>query len=294
MWDALSERLFGPKPIVRLALVRLLAPLALVGFLFRRAIHATDWLSTSGFRVPSELVDWRQPLPLPALPEWAAWLVAMALVISGLMLAAGAFTRWSGLAFAALAAYVGLADRLSAFTLTKVAPMIGLALALTPSGARLSVDEWRARRRGQKKLPTKVSGGCVSFFQVFLGVFYFTSALEKMHGSWLGNWYVLWTHLHDSYQTHISYWIAELTPSWVWPPLQLTVLIYEAGAALLYSIKWTRTPMLIYGLAMHLMIGLLFGPVIFFSWFMMSLLVGVFAPMTWLERVPALRRANQP
>jgi uncharacterized membrane protein YphA (DoxX/SURF4 family) len=292
MWDALVRALFGPKPITRLVIVRVCAPLAILGFMSHRIIHADDWLSSAGFRVPTEIVDWRQPLPIPGLPVWAAWTVAIAFLVSGLMLAAGAFTRWSAAAFTALAIYVALADRLSAFTVSKLAPMIGLSLALAPSGVRGSIDAWRARRRAAKPppLPTKVSGGCVGFYQVLLPVFYCSSGIAKVHGAWTDNGYVLWTHLHDSYQTHVSYWLAQATPVWMWPVLQITVLVYELGAPLWFALPWTRTPAMIYGLGMHLMIGLMFGPVIWFSVLMMTLLVASYAPMRWLERVPPLRR----
>jgi hypothetical protein len=287
MWDALVAAGFGPKPIARLVIVRVLAPLAILGFMSHRIIHADDWLSDAGFRVPLEIVDYRQPLAIPGLPVWAAWTVALAFLISGLMTAAGAFTRWSASVFTALAIYVALADRLSAFTVSKLAPMIGLVLALTPSGVVGSIDAWRAK---QTKLPTRVSGGGVSFFQVFLPVFYCSSGIAKAHGAWFDNGYVLWSHVHDSYQTHFSYWLAGVTPTWMWPVLQISVLVFELGSPLWFALRWTRTPAMVYGLGMHLMIGLMFGPVIWFSILMMSLLIASYAPMRWLERVPWLRR----
>jgi Vitamin K-dependent gamma-carboxylase len=293
MWDALINAIFGPKPIARLVIVRVLAPIAILGFMSHRIIHADDWLSDAGFRVPTEIWDWRQPLPIPGIPVWAAWTIAIAFLLSGLATAAGAFTRWSASVFTAIAIYVALADRLAAFTVSKLAPMIGLLLALTPSGVVGSIDAWRKRKTSKAPLPTKVSGGCVSFFQIFLPVFYVSSGIAKAKGAWWGdNWYVLWSHVHDSYQTHFSYWLAGVMPTWMWPILQVTVLIYELGSPIWFGLRWTRTPAMIYGLGMHLMIGLMFGPVIWFSVLMMALLVASYAPMRWLERVPWIRAIN--
>jgi len=287
MFDALIAAVFRPKPIARLVIVRVLAPIAILGFMMHRIVHADDWISDAGFRVPTEISDWRQPLPIPGLPVWAAWTVALAFLAAGLATAAGAFTRWSAGLFAALAIYVALADRLAAFTVSKLAPMIALALCLTPSGVRASVDAWRARA---PKPPTRVSGGGVSFFQILLPVFYVSSGIAKAKGDWFDNPYVLWSHVHDSYQTHFSYWLAGAMPTWMWPILQVTVLVFELGSPLWFALPWTRTPAMIYGLGMHLMIGLMFGPVIWFSVLMMTLLVASYAPIAWLERVPWLRR----
>jgi hypothetical protein len=128
-----------------------------------------------------------------------------------------------------------------------------------------------------------------------LPVFYLSSGIAKASGDWLTNPYVLWTHVHDSYQTHFSYWLAGALPSWMWPVLQVSVLVFELGAPIWFAIPWTRTGAMIFGLGMHLMIGLMFGPVIWFSLLMMSLLVASYAPIAWLERVPVLRlRAAAP
>jgi hypothetical protein len=287
MWNALVNALFAPKPIARLVIVRIFAPLAVMGFMSHRIIHADDWLSDAGFRVPTEIWDWRQPLPIPGVPVWCAWTIAIVFLLSALATSAGFRTRWSASTFAAIAIYVALADRLAAFTVSK--------LALTPSGVTGSVDAWLRRKKDALvKLPTKVSGGCVTFFQVFLPVFYVSSGIAKAKGAWWGdNWYVLWSHVHDSYQTHFSYWLAGVMPTWAWPILQVTVLVYELGSPIWFALKWTRTPALIYGLGMHAMIGLMFGPVIWFSVLMMTLLVASYTPMKWLDRVPWIARLGQ-
>jgi uncharacterized membrane protein YphA (DoxX/SURF4 family) len=271
-----------PQPIERLALMRLVVPVAVLGFLAARLVHADHWLSPVGFHAPNlGGNDWRQPLYLPAIPVAAAWLVAVAIAVSGLCLAVGLFTRPAAGVFAVLVAYVALADRLEAFTVTKLAPVLSLALCLSPCGLRYSVDAWR--RRAGPTPPSEVPGGLVTFAQIFLPVMYSGSGLAKVRGDWLGG-DVLWSHLHDSYQTGFAWFLVHSVPGGAWQALQYLTLVFEVGAPLWFALPWTRTPALIVGLGMHAMIGLMFGPVIWFALLMGGLLVAAYAPARWLRR----------
>ena len=280
--DRVEEFVFAPQPIARLVVLRIAAPLAILGFMSSRILHADDWLSVAGFRAPDS-DDWRMPLSLPGLPVWAAWSVAVALAVSGLATAAGAFTRWAAGAFAVLLVYVALADRFEAFTVSKLAPVVATGLCLSPSGARASVDAWWRRRRDPAAaLPDRVSGGSVLFFQALLPVFYFSSGVCKARGDWLHDHFVLWTHLHDSYQTAISWFAANNLPTALWTMIQKAVLLFECCAPVWFGLPWTRPYALVFGVGMHLMIGLMFGPVIWFSLLMMTLLVAGYSPARWL------------
>ncbi|HEY2748452.1 MAG TPA: HTTM domain-containing protein [Polyangia bacterium] len=269
----IARWLTAPQPIWRLALLRVLVPLVVLGFLSSRLVHADYWLSPRGFQVPDlRGGDWRQPLYLPPIPPWAAWCVAAATVISGLMLAAGFLTRVAGSVFAALLVYLALADRLEAFTVSKLAPALVLALVYGPSGARWGVDAWR-----KKSAVTVDTSGTLRFFQVFLVVMYSGSGIAKMRGDWLDK-PVLWSHVHDDYQTAVSYFLVRSLPGGAWSILQWMTLAFEVGAPLWFALRWTRRPALVAGLGMHAMIGLMFGPVIWFALLMSSLLVACYAP----------------
>jgi hypothetical protein len=67
--------------------------------------------------------------------------------------------------------------------------------------------------------------------------------------------------------------------------MQASVLAFEALAPLWFGLRWTRPVALLFGLGMHLMIGVMFGPVVWFALLMMTLLVGCFLPDRWLARV---------
>lgn len=274
----------GPQPIERLELLRILAPLCIVGFMSARALHADHWLGVAGFHVPPLGGDFRQPLYLEPLPNWAAWSVAWTLIVSGLTLSLGLLTRLSGGLFALTMAYVALADRLSAFTVSKLGTIIAVILFVSPCGSRYGVDAWRRMRRGAPA-PTLVSGPLVRFVQILLVSFYACSGICKAGGDWLSNWNVLWSHLYDSYQTSFSFHVSNATPSFAWAILQGITLVYELLAPLWFSLPVVRYLALAWGLSMHAMIGLMFGPVIWFSLLMCSLLVTCFLPLDWLRRV---------
>jgi uncharacterized membrane protein YphA (DoxX/SURF4 family) len=282
----LIEGAITPQPIVRIEWIRIVAPLAILGFMSSRMLHADDWLSSSGFRVPAMADDWRQPLAVAGLPSWAAWSVCAAMLVSGLMTSLGAFTRFASAVFASTLVYVALADRLAAFTVSKISPVIVLAICLSPAGARYSIDAWRARRRDPAHvLPTRVSWGNVRFFQVMLAVFYFASGIAKARGDWWSQNDVLWTHLHDSYQTTFSWLLANHLPAFSWTVFQKVTLAFEVLAPIWYLLRRTRPFALVWALGMHLMIGLMFGPVIWFSLLMMTLNIGAFAPIGLLQRL---------
>ena len=287
---SLDERawrwLFGPQPIARLVTVRILVPLAILGFLSSRLVHADHWIGGSGFHVPDiGRDDYRQPLYLPALPNPLAWTVALLTVISGLAVVAGAFARVASPLFAALLVYLALADRLAAFTVSKLGAVVAVALAFTPAAARFSFDAWRAaRRRAGTRAPRLVSGGCVRFFQLVLAVMYTSSGLAKLRGDWPSHRDALYSNLHDSYQTAVSFWMATHVPGWGWTAFQWLVLGLEVGAPLWFALPITRMAAVCLLLGMHAVIGLGFGPVVWFAILMASLLVAGFAPRRWLER----------
>jgi hypothetical protein len=134
-----------------------------------------------------------------------------------------------------------------------------------------------------------VAAASLRFFQVLLPVFYSGSAIAKMRGGWLKHPLVLWTHVHDSYQTAFSWVIANAFPSWLWTLLQAVVLVLEAGAPLWFAWRRTRPWALLCAVGMHAMIGAMFWPVRWFSLLMMCLWCGAYLPEAWLER--AARRS---
>ena len=281
----LRRWLENPEPILRLEVIRIFAPLAVLGFMSSRLAHVDEWLTKVGFQ-PAEIAggDWRQPLYLSPLTSSEAQGLAVVMVLSGLCVAAGFKARWAAFVFALTLGYVALADRLAAFTVSKLSPAVMIALACSPVGARLSVDSFLAKRKNPKlALPTMSSGAGPRFFQLLLAVFYCSSGIAKAQGDWLSHKLVLWTHVHDSYQSAFSWAVANAFPAWLWTLLQWVTLIFELGAPVWFTIKKTRPVALAWAVAMHAMIGAMFWPVRWFSLLMITLVVGSFLKEEWLE-----------
>ncbi len=284
---AVNAWIDAPMPVARLEIVRVFAPLAALGFFSGRLIHADEWIGDAGFVVPRLEGDVLQPLHVPRLPSPVAWLVVAAMVVSALMVSAGFRTRASALVFASICAFVALADPLSTFTVTKITPVIMIAVACGPAGSRFGVDAWRRAKRGEPRAPRVAPLAPIRFLQVMVAFFYCASGVAKGGGDWLTTKFLLWSHQHDTYQTPIAYLVAKNTPPEVWTPLQYAVLAFELFAPLWFGLRRTRTPALVFGLGMHFMIGLLFGPVLWFALLMMTLLTGCFLPDAWIARVEA-------
>jgi len=276
----------APQPIERLEFVRLLAPLAILGFLSSRLVHVEHWLTSVGFVVPPRpFADYRQPLYIPPIPVWLAFVVAVATVLSGLATSLGYRTRWTSGMFATLLAYLALADRLEAFTVSKLGTVVAIALFASPAGARFSVDAWlRCRQKPETSPPTHVHWGNVRFFQALLAFMYLGSGIAKWKGGWPSDPNVIWSHLHSSYQTAFTYFLASTVPAAGFTLFQHLTLAFEIGAPIWFGVRRLRPVGLAFGLAMHAAIGLMFGPVVWFSLLMMVLLFGSFAPLPWLTR----------
>jgi uncharacterized membrane protein YphA (DoxX/SURF4 family) len=284
IWDWLHE----PLPVLRLEVVRIAAPLAILGFMSGRLAHAGEWIGSQGFRVPDLGGDWRQPMYVPPLPDALAWTLAVAMVVSGLMCAAGLWTRKSGVVFAFTLAFVAVSDRLAAFTVSKMSPMVVLAVAFGPAGSRLGVDAWRRQRRTGKRPKKLRPAVSLRFLQLLLITIYSASGIAKAKGDWLKMPLVLWTQLHDTYQTAVSFALASHLPGWSWTLMQGLVLAFEMGAPLWLGMRKTRTLAFLFAFGMHAMIGLMFGPVLWFALLMMTLLVGGYAPAAWLAPIESL------
>lgn len=281
---------FTPELIIRLEILRFFAPLAILGFLSSRIAYTDQWISEDGFCLPDlGTQDAHEAVYLPPVPSWVAWSVAALIVLCGLSVSAGFRTRLSAGAFAVLLAYVAMADRLAAFTVNRIAPMVALAICLSPAGTRFSVDAWLARRRSKGKAAEppieEASGGTIRFFQAFLVVFYTASGICKARGDWLKHPAVLWTHLHDSYQTAFTLLLANSLPGFAWTVFQAMTLAFECGAIVWLVPRRLRPIGLAFALGMHLLIGLMFGPVRWFSLLMMTLLSASYLPERLLEHL---------
>src|ERR1700722_17356942 len=107
------------------------------------------------------------------------------MVAGGIPCSLGVRARVSAVVFAATLAFVAVADRLAAFTVSKLSPVVMLAVALGPAGKRLGFDAWLRRRRGGKRPKKLRPAASVRFFQVLIVTIYSASGIAKARGVWL-------------------------------------------------------------------------------------------------------------
>jgi hypothetical protein len=286
-WRRFEAWLDEPAPVLRLEIIRMVAPLAVLGFMAPRLAYSDEWIGGSGFRVPDLGGAVNQPIHIPALPAALVWTVAALMISSGFACCVGWRTRASALVFAATLVFVTLADRAAAFTVSKISSVVMVALAFGPAGQRLGVDAWLALRRGETR-PTTKAMGSLRFVQIFLPVFYCASGVAKARGEWLTNPHVLFTHLHDSYQTAVAFVLAGAVPGWAWTAMQALVLAFETLAPVWFGLRATRTAAWLVASGMHVMIGLMFGPVIWFAILMIALVAGAYMPDALLAHLEVL------
>lgn len=271
------------NPTTRLEIARIVLPLAILGFFSNRLIHADHWLGTTGFSVPDLGGHWAQPFYLAPVSDPLAWALAATITLTALGTAVGVRARMMALVCSICLAYVAFADRLAAFTVTKLSPVIMAAIAVAPVGRRLRLPvDWGASPDPAEEHDPP---GAMRFLQVLPVVIYSASGICKARGDWLEHSAVIWTHVHGSYHSIVTYLIASATPPSGWALMQWSVLIFEVGAPLWLFWRRTRTAAVVFAIGMHLMIGLMFPPVIWFSLLMSTLVVVGFVPSDLFSRV---------
>jgi len=77
---------------------------------------------------------------------------------------------------------------------------------------------------------------------------YLASGVAKIRGGWVTDPNVIWSHLHDSYQTALTHFMARTVPALGWTIFQYVTLLYEVGAPVSYALPETRLPALYIGL----------------------------------------------
>jgi hypothetical protein len=267
-----------PLPVLQLELLRIGGPPFILGFMSDRLANAAEWIGREGFRVRDFGGDWRSNYFIRGLPHGAAWSVAGVMIASAIATSLGLWTRGSALVFATTLVFVGLSDHVSSFTVTKIGPVLMFVVAVAPAGRRLGIDAWR-RQNETGKRPKRVRPlPSVRFLQLFLAVFYCASGIAKAKGDWLKLPFVMWSHLHDSYQTELTFLLARDLPTWAWPVLQGTVLIFEVFAPLWFALPQTRNLAVVFAVGMHVGIGVMFGPVVWFALLMITVVLAAYLP----------------
>ncbi len=208
-------------------------------------------------------------------------------LISALCLALGFMTRWAAiLSYGCILAYVHR-NPAALYGFDQVIGFLTLYLAIGPSGARLSLDEYLTpvRQRVDNSVSANVS---LRLIQLHLCILYFFAGVSKLKGATWWNGFALWGAIgNQEYQTIDLTWLAGF-------PLIINVLTHlsvwwEVSYAALIWNRHTRPVWLWMAVAVHLGIGLCFG-MLTFGLAMLVANAAFVEPRTWREIAEQIRR----
>lgn len=183
--------------------------------------------------------------------------------VSAACLAMGLLTRGAAIAsFCCLLAYVHR-NPAALYGFDQVVGFLTLYLAIGPSGAAFSVDEYLTPQR--HRVRSSVSANvALRLMQLHLCVLYFFAGVSKLKGVTWWNGYAIWGAIaNQEYQTVDLTWLA----SW---PLIINVLTHvsvwwEVSYPALVWNRHTRPVVLLLAVAVHAGIGSCFGMLTFGS-----------------------------
>jgi hypothetical protein len=245
----------GPVPAIRLESFRWTTTLALLIYTLTWSLEAREWLTPAGYHMSAAASRGLQ-LSIPLLGPRT--LVVFLVVYVGSMVAILLELRprlCSYVVFVGLL-YVTLADRLSAFSMNKLALVAWLVVLLAPW-------PWVEPPEGE---PRKLrSAWPLRILQATVLLQYVGAGICKLRGGWLSNSRVLWLQVQDVYMTQVAAWMIRELPIWTWALLQYTALAFELLAPVLLCVRRLRPLGFAWGLVMHAAIALMMHRVGLFS-----------------------------
>ncbi len=205
---------------------------------------AWEWLSQTGFHVPSTLLPGMPVAPL--LPEALVPWFGVLFFASLLAWTLGFHLRWTSLLALFLVAYVTWADILTHYSINRIF-IISLTIMTFAAWDRSS--SW----------PLRV-------LQIFLVTMYFVAGWSKaVHGDWLTSPITLWTQLQIYYMNSWSAQLVQELPIAFWKVIQWGVVAFELSAPVLFFNRKFLPAAFVLGIALHLGIGWLMQDVISFG-----------------------------
>jgi uncharacterized membrane protein YphA (DoxX/SURF4 family) len=196
----------------------------------------------------------------------AAWTVISLLLLVGLASRLNALAAWAfSLIFLNLNPHVHNAG-------DTIRTIILFYLMVSPCGAAWSLDNWRRRRHRPRAEAASVHPWPVCLLLVQLAIIYFYNGVHKFLGPQWRAGTALHYVLADLSLARMSY-VQLPAPFWLTQPLTWMVLAWEIGFPFLVYCRPTRTVTLLFGVAMHVGIGL-------------TMELGMFAPYMLCMYVP--------
>ena len=253
---------FVPVRAERLVLFQRAFTLTFLAFLIAWGSSATEWLTDEGFHFSAEATRQAYPAPFPALPR--AWLPGFLVLLFGTttLVILDSWGRAPKILLCALSIYVQMVDQPSSFTLNNIYVMFFFFLAVAPAPV--------TARDGSRWIPAWP----IRLIQTTLLIQYGTAGLCKsLHGDWLFQSDVLFTHSVGVYRTPIAALVVEYAPMALWAVFAWQALLFELTAPLMLTLRRLRLGAVLWGSSFHIGVALLMKNLIFFSLQMMSVYV---------------------
>ncbi len=206
-------------------------------------------------------------------PEAMTW-AFVALVVLGLMIAAGAFYRLSVAAFLVLFTYVELIDVTNYLNHYYLVSLVGVLLLFLPANRVWSFDGWLAKRRGRPRV-LHVPNIAVWVARLQIGTVYFFAGLAKLQSDWLIHAQPLNIWMSSRVDTPVigpfleEWWVA-LAMGWAG-------FLYDTTIPIWLSWRKTRFPAFVVLCIFHAFTGLFFT-IGMFPWIMTGFALVFFEP----------------
>lgn len=216
----------------------------------------------------------------------AIWLLHGVALATMLLFTLGLWTRVTSIvSYLFLVSYAHRATG-ALFGLDQMNGFLTLYLAVGPSGAACSLDQWLRRRRGRASANVPSIGANVAqrLIQVHLCVVYLFAGLAKLQGATWWNGEAIWGAIASAdYQTRDFTWMAGAM--WLVNLTTFFALAWEVSYPFLIWNRYTRPFYLAMACLVHLGIGTLMGMITF--GLIMIVANMSFLPSELFGRVPA-------
>jgi hypothetical protein len=271
-----------PVPAHSLAALRIAFGIVMLVATIRFA--ANGWIDSLFVAPPFHFTyygfSWVRPLPSPLI--YAHFAV---IGIAAACVALGVYHRVSSVVFLVAFAYAELIDVATYLNHYYAITIVALLLAATPAANVLSVDAWRARKRGEP-LAATIPRASIFVFRAQLTIIYVFAGIAKLGSDWLVRGEPLATWLYARSDLPIvgpllARHDVALAMSWAGAAFDLSIPLW-------LSLSRTRRFAYVAVVVFHVATGVLFS-IGMFPWIMIALTPIFFAP-EWplaLARRPA-------
>ncbi len=263
----LTRALLGPCSSARLRWFRKASALTLLLYTLTWSTAAGEWLTDAGYHLSAEASGGLQ-LPIPLLGRWGMVVFLTTYVGALLAVLFDARPRLASVVVFGCLFYATTVDRLAAFSMNKLALVAWLVLLLAPWPAEAvgtPDSEGTDTPADGATAPQLRSAWPIRVLQGTLILQYFGAGICKLRGGWAGDHEVLWLQIQSIYMTDFAAWTVRSLPSPVWAGLHYGALAFELLAPLLFIVSRLRPLAFVWGLTMHLAIGLMMHRVGLFS-----------------------------